>query len=592
MIEEDVQRRRRIAVIGISTFLLVAMVVAVTVSVSINTDNGSNDDSNSDEKVRMSSTVKAVKTFCSPTDYKKECEENLIANVGNTTDSRELIKFSFNITSTKIGNVLKKIHLLHEVEKEHRAKVALDTCKQLMNLSIGEFDRSIEKVKTFDLNNLENILVSLKVWLSGAITYQETCLDGFQNTTSDASKKMKNILTTSMHLSSNALAIISDLANNVLDMNETKSGRHLSDDYKGYYVGEQVVAHDDVNDVPNWVGDGSNVGVRRLLHVSQQKLKPNVIVAKDGSGKFNSINDALKQVPKNNNKPFVIYIKEGVYNEYVYVTKQMTHVVFFGDGGDKTRITGNKNFIDGIDTYGSATVAIEGEYFVGINIGFENSAGPTKHQAVALRVQADMTIFYKCFIDGYQDTLYAHAMRQFYRDCTISGTIDFVFGDAVAVFQNCTFLVRKPLANQQCIVTAQGRKDTHQPSGTVIQDCYIVSETSQNTVTFDAYLARPWKMYSRTVFMKSYIGDLIKPDGYMPWQAEDGTLSGMDTCFYAEFENNGPGSNISKRVKWPGIKKLTSKSANDFLPSMFFQGDDWIKVTNIPYSSGETPSKN
>jgi pectinesterase len=194
-------------------------------------------------------------------------------------------------------------------------------------------------------------------------------------------------------------------------------------------------------------------------------------------------------------------------------------------------------------------------------------------------------------MDGYQDTLYVHTMRQFYRDCTISGTIDFIFGDAIAVFQNCTFLVKKPLENQQCIVTAQGRKERHQPSGIVIQNCHIVADT--HNVKFDnkAYLARPWKNFSRTVFMKTYIGDLIQPDGFMPWHGPNGTISGIDTCFYAEFNNKGPGSDKSKRVKWPGIKTLTSQNASHFLPSMFFHGDDWIKVTKIPYSSGEKSPK-
>lgn len=81
-----------------------------------------------------------------------------------------------------------------------------------------------------------------------------------------------------------------------------------------------------------------------------------MIVAKDGSGDFKSINEALKHVPEKNRKPFVIYIKEGVYQEYVEVTKEMTHVVFIGEGEKKTRITGNKNFIDGINTYKTDTV--------------------------------------------------------------------------------------------------------------------------------------------------------------------------------------------------------------------------------------------
>jgi pectinesterase len=357
MVEEDTKRRRRIIIISVSTFLLVAMVVAVTVGVNFNTSNDSNSENNN-EKSHMASTIKAVKTFCKPTDYKKECEESLLANVGNTTDSRELIKLAFNITVGKIGEGIKKTNFLQEVEKEPRAKMALDTCTKLMDLSIGEFDRSLERIKKFDLNNLESFLMSLKVWLSGAVTYQETCIDAFENTTSDASNKMKTILTSSMHMTSNALAIISDLADNILNLNSTRDGRQLIDidNYKGKYVSEQIVEHDDVNEVPSWVGDDSSVGVRRLLNVPQNKLKADAVVAIDGSGKFKSINDALKLVPKKNQKPFIVFIKEGVYHEYVEVTKKMTHVVFFGEGPTKTRITGKKNFIDGINTYNTATV--------------------------------------------------------------------------------------------------------------------------------------------------------------------------------------------------------------------------------------------
>ncbi|MCI21846.1 putative pectinesterase/pectinesterase inhibitor 21-like, partial [Trifolium medium] len=140
MVEEDTQGKRRIIIISVSTFLLVAMVVAVTVGVNFKSINGSDSENNTDDKPRVASTVKAVKAFCRPTDYKKECEESLLANVGNTTDSRELIKFAFNITIGKIGEGIKKTNLLQEVEKEPRAKMALDTCTKLMDLSIGEFD--------------------------------------------------------------------------------------------------------------------------------------------------------------------------------------------------------------------------------------------------------------------------------------------------------------------------------------------------------------------------------------------------------------------------------------------------------------------
>ncbi|XP_057436351.1 probable pectinesterase/pectinesterase inhibitor 21 [Lotus japonicus] len=571
----DAEKGRRVATIGVATLLMVAMVVAVTVGINSNhhKSEANNDiEDNIKDNSRVAATVNAVQTLCHPTDYKKECEETLIAeadNSHNTTDPKELIKIAFNITIKKLGDKLKETDLLHEVEKEPRAKMALDSCKQLMDLSIEELTRSIDGIGEFHLKNLDKILMNVKVWLSGAVTYQDTCLDGFENTTSEAGTKMKEFLTTSMHMSSNALAIVSKLADAVSEWNITKlTGRRLLQD----------------SETPSWV----EIDHRRLLDAKKNTLKhkPNVTVAIDGSGDFKSINEALEKVPKHNKKPFVIYIKEGIYHEYVEVNKHMTHVVFVGDGGKKTRITGNKNFIDGINTYRTATVAIQGDHFAAINMGFENSAGPHKHQAVALRVQADKSIFYNCSMDGYQDTLYAHTMRQFYRDCTISGTIDFVFGNGLVVFQKCTFVVRKPMANQQCIVTAQGRKERQGPSGIVIQGGSIVSDPEFYPVRFDnkAYLARPWKNYSRTVFMDTYIDDLIHPDGYLPWQGLNGP-SGMDTCFYAEYHNTGPGSDKSKRVNWAGIWNLNSKAAHWFSPSKFFHGDDWIEVTGIPYFS-------
>ena len=360
---EGTHTKRRIAIISVSTILLVAMVVAVTVGVNI-TEFGSNNDPKDKNKNHVASTVKAVKALCHPTDYKKECEESLNAEAGNTTDPRELIKIAFNVTIKKIGAGLKKSHLLQEAEKDPRAKMALDTCNQLMDLSIDEFTRSLERMGQFDLNNLDNILTSLKVWLSGAVTYQETCLDGFENTTSQAGQKMKETLTTAMKMSSNALTIISELARTVSELNITKDGRRLVED--SHEGEEQVVGHGDGTAFPSWVHDGA--GVRRLLNANPRKLKPHAVVAKDGSGKFKSIKEALKHVPKNNKKPFVICIKKGVYKEYVEVTKQMTHVVFVGEGGKKTRITGNKNFVDGVSTYKTPTVGTFSFVFIVISI--------------------------------------------------------------------------------------------------------------------------------------------------------------------------------------------------------------------------------
>lgn len=419
--------------------------------------------------------------------------------------------------------------------------------------------------------------MDLKIWLSAVITYQETCLDGFQNTTGNAAEKMKKALQSSMHLSSNGLAMVSEISNMLtdLDIPGISKRRLLSFDKP-----LPVLGHGEISVDLDW----AEAGVRRLLSASNGKIKPDVVVAKDGSGHFKSIKQALQKVPQKNTKPFIIYIKSGVYKEYVTVERTMTNVVFIGDGPTRTRITGNKNFVDGFVTSMTATVVVLGDHFMARNIGFENSAGAAKHQAVALRVNADMAVFYQCAMDGYQDTLYTHAKRQFYRECSISGTIDYVFGDAAAIFQKCTFIVRKPLDNQQCIVTAQGRKEKRQPSAIIIQNGKFVADPEYYPLRFKlkAYLGRPWKEYSRTIIMESTIDDLIDPQGWLPWAGD----FGLKTCFYSEFNNKGAGAGMTKRAKWRGVKPMTPQHALDFTVGRFYKGYDWIKSSGVPFALG------
>lgn len=167
--------------------------------------------------------------------------------------------------------------------------------------------------------------------------------------------------------------------------------------------------------------------------------------------------------------------------------------------------------------------------FMARDIGFENSARSTKHQAVAIRVVGDFSVFYNCRFDGYQDTLYALRSRQFYHDCTITGTIDFIFGDAQVVFQNCKIIIREPLENQQCMVTAQGRTEPKGPGATILQNCTIVADPAYYPFRMKnkAFLRRPWKQYSRTIVMQSFLEDSITPEGWTPWA---GTF-GLNTCF-------------------------------------------------------------
>jgi pectinesterase len=231
------------------------------------------------------------------------------------------------------------------------------------------------------------------------------------------------------------------------------------------------------------------------------------------------------------------------------------------------------------------STAVVGNGFIARDLTIENSAGPSKHQAVALRSSSDLSIFYRCSFVGYQDTLYVHSLRQFYRECDIYGTVDFIFGNAAVVFQNCNLYARKPNPKQSNLYTAQGREDPNQNTGISIQKCKVTaaSDLAFGASSVKTYLGRPWKQYSRTVFMQSYLDKVIDPTGWLPW---DGTFA-LSTLYYGEYANTGPGSSTANRVKWPGYRVITNaKEASQFTVSSFIQGDQWIGTANVPFTTG------
>ncbi|URD82851.1 pectinesterase, partial [Musa troglodytarum] len=295
--------------------------------------------------------------------------------------------------------------------------------------------------------------------------------------------------------------------------------------------------------------------------------------------------DAVAAAPNNTDTRFVIYVKAGAYFENVEVGKSKTNLLLFGDGIGKTVVKASRSVVDGWTTFRSATVAVVGDGFLMRDITIENAAGPSKHQAVALRVGADLSAFYRCSFVGYQDTLYVHSLRQFYRECNVYGTVDFIFGNAAVVLQNCNLYARKPLPNQQNIFTAQGREDPNQNTGISIQRCKVAAAADLIPVqaNFSTYLGRPWKEYSRTVFMQSYLDSLISPAGWLEW---NGSFA-LSTLYYGEYMNRGPGSNTSSRVAWPGFRVIgDAAEASNFTTAAFVQGDQWLGSTSVPFSLG------
>ncbi|KAJ0772167.1 putative pectinesterase [Helianthus annuus] len=193
---------------------------------------------------------------------------------------------------------------------------------------------------------------------------------------------------------------------------------------------------------------------------------------------------------------------------------------------------------------------VTGSGFIARGITFRNTAGPQNHQAVALRSGSDLSVFYRCGFEGYQDTLYVHSQRQFHKECYIYGIVDFIFGNAAVVFQNCMIYGRPPMTSKKITITAHGRTDSNQNIGISIQNSRIMAASDLKPVlgSFKTFLGRPWKQYSRTFFLKNYMDSLMDPAGWLEWDAN----FALNTLYYGEYRNTGPGSSTSRSVKWRG----------------------------------------
>ncbi|KAK4380166.1 hypothetical protein RND71_002028 [Anisodus tanguticus] len=438
------------------------------------------------------------------------------------------------------------------------------------------------------LHTITDRETELKNWLSAVISYQQTCMDGFTQ------PELPNAISTSFlnatKLTDNALAIVAAISDILSAFNipignttNTKSAGTAASRRLLEANDNEEAVHNTENEYPAWLSSSD----RKLLSARSNNAQPppKAVVAKDGSGQYNTIAAAVAAYPKNLKGRYIIYVKAGIYDEYITVTKDQVNIFMYGDGPRKTIVTGQKYNRDGVSTYQSASFSAVGNGFIANSMGFQNTAGPEGHQAVALRVQSDMAAFYNCRIDEYQDTLYAQTHRQFYRNCVVSGTVDFIFGDAAAILQNFLIIARKPMENQQNTMTAQGRTNIRETTGLVIQNCRIVPEQLLEPMRFKipTYLGWPWKMYSRTVIMESTLADFIQPAGWMPWSGN----FALDTCYYAEDANRGPGANTNNRVKWKGFKVITDRNeALQFTTAPFIHGNQWLGTTGAPYFLG------
>lgn len=264
------------------------------------------------------------------------------------------------------------------------------------------------------------------------------------------------------------------------------------------------------------------------------------VVAQDGSGDFFTVQEAINAVPDfRKNVRTTILVRAGAYKEKIIIPESKINLSLIGETGavlTNDDFANKKNvFGENMGTSGSSSCYIYAPDFYAENITFENSAGPVG-QAVACFVSADRAHFKNCRFLGFQDTLYTYSKqsRQYYEDCYIEGTVDFIFGWSTAVFNRCHIHSKRD-GYVTAPSTDQGKKH-----GYVFYDCKLTAEPEATKV----YLSRPWRPYAQAVFVRCELGKHIHPEGWNNW----GKKENEKTAFYAEYDSRGEGANPKARA--------------------------------------------
>ncbi|KAL7605839.1 hypothetical protein Lser_V15G17795 [Lactuca serriola] len=564
-------KRKKLFLAAFASILLASALIGIVVGVK---SRKSSSGDSSPESLTASSAHSIVKSACSSTFYPELCYSTVTSHPDVTTkvkNIKNVIELAVNITLTAVEESYFRIKKLSARKTlTEREVTALHDCLEMVSETLEELHDVVKDLKEYKLKgSIKQHAIDLKTLMSSAITNQETCLDGFSHDGAD--KKVRKELEKGEKrvekMCSNALAMICNMTN-----------KDVADEMK-MNVGRKLKEEEQNGEWPEWLSAGD----RRLLQTGT--VTPNVVVAADGSGNYKTVAAAVAAAPSKSSARYVIRIKAGVYRENVEVPSAKTNIMFLGDGRKNTIITGSRSVKGGSTTFDSATVAVVGNGFLAKDVTFQNTAGAANHQAVALRVGSDLSAFYQCDMLAYQDTLYVHKNRQFYINCLIAGTVDFIFGNAAVVFQDCDIHARRPGSGQKNMLTAQGRTDANQNTGIVIQKCRIGATSDLQPVigSFPTYLGRPWKQYSRTVVMQSSITNVIQPAGWYEW---DGNFA-LDTLTYREYQNTGAGAGTSGRVKWKGYKVITSSTeAQGYTAGTFIGGGNWLRATGFPFSLG------
>jgi pectinesterase len=278
------------------------------------------------------------------------------------------------------------------------------------------------------------------------------------------------------------------------------------------------------------------------------------VVAKDGTGNYTTVQAAFNAIRNNNEKKVIIFVKRGIYQEKLTLQKGKNNVHLVGEDKFNTILTYNDHTGkispsgDTINTRTSASFFMYADDFTAENITFENPAGFTAGQAVAVQADGDKATFINCRFVGNQDVLFTNNSnsRQYFKSCYIEGTTDFIFGSSTAWFQQCHIHSKK---NSHITAAATPKEKAY---GYVFNDCILTADSSLRNVS----LGRPWQPFASVVYMHTYIGPHIIAAGWANWNKTEN----YKTTRYAEYHNYGPGAATHSRVTWS--RQLTDAEAD------------------------------
>jgi len=287
-----------------------------------------------------------------------------------------------------------------------------------------------------------------------------------------------------------------------------------------------------------------------------------IVVARDGTGEFRTVSEALEVCRAFMDYHKVIYIKKGTYKEKVIIPQWLQNIELCGEDRDATIITydDHANVVypptgKGMTTFRTYTLKVEANDITLRNLTIENNAARLG-QAVALHTEGDRLLFVNCRFLGNQDTVYTGMprTRMLFHDCYIEGTTDFIFGSSTAWFEHCTIYCKV----NSYITAASTPQDV--AYGYIFSNCTV---TAADSVT-SLYLGRPWRDYGYTLFMNCELPGVICPEGWHHWEQHR-----EQTARYFEYNNRGEGANPANRVGWS--RQLTKKEAQQITLNRVFE---------------------